>query len=581
MPVFSNPAEWTRYANGIRSRVLNEVVFRGEAKKWRASRTRVEWLDTIEADGEADGYRVRKLRYEALPGFWIPALLYEPATFHEKTAGVLNLNGHEALGKAEERWQINCINQAKRGMISLKPDWLGTGQLNHIAHGQMNQIDLTGASGVSVFYLAMSRAIDVLIAHPHVNPARIAVTGLSGGGWQTIVISSLDTRVALADPVAGYSSFVTKSQMPEKDLGDPEQVMTDLGTIADYIHLTALLAPRWALITNNAKDTCCFRADYAPAPLLAGTAPVYKLLGKPERFSHHESYDAGHNYDTSNREAFYAALKRAFYAKDPKFTETEIDCKSELRTPEQLSVPLPDDNLTMNQLAVRLSQNLPRANAFRNPAEARRKLASLVRSHKYTPRWHETATAEEGDRTAVFYQVAMDDNWTVPVVVLKPKQSSGNTILMLSDEGRATLQDSAYQAVDRGDTVIAFDPINFGENRIKERTYLWTLILSGLGDRMLGLEASQIQALAGSAVNRFPGKATVEGYGRRASLAALVAAALAPEIIQGARVHGARASLKELIDENITVEKEPDAFCFGLLEYFDIPQLRKLANASE
>ena len=61
--------------------------------------------------------------------------------------------------------------------LELQPDWLGTGQLSHIAHGQMNQIDLTGSSGVSVFYLSMSRAIDVLIAHPHVNPARIAVTG--------------------------------------------------------------------------------------------------------------------------------------------------------------------------------------------------------------------------------------------------------------------------------------------------------------------------------------------------------------------------------------------------------------------
>ncbi len=576
MPVFSNAEEWTRFANGIRSRVLNEVVFRGDAKKWRTAHTKVEWLDTI----EADDYRIRKLRYEAVPGLWIPALQYEPKSFSGKTVGVLNLNGHEPLGKAEQRWQINCINQAKRGMVSLKPDWLGTGQLSSIAHGEMNQIDLTGSSGVAIFYLAMSRGLDVLASDSHVDPARLAVTGLSGGGWQTIILSSLDTRVALTNPVAGYSSFTTKSQQPEKDLGDSEQVMTDLGTIADYTHLTALLAPRWAMITNNAKDTCCFRADYAPAPLLAAVEPVYKLLGKPERFSHHESYDAGHNYDTSNREAFYAQLKRAFYANDPKFTKTEIDVKGELRTPEQLSVPLPGDNLSMNQIAARLSKTLPRG-SFASPADARRKLASLVRPRKYTPHWRETGTAENGGVSASFYQIAMNDDWTVPAVVMRPRQPSQKTILMLGDAGRSSLGGAALQAVESGATVIAFDPINFGESEVKERTYLWSLALSGLGDRMLGLEASQIQALARSAAQRYPGKVTVDAFGRRASLAALVAAALDPETIQGAQVHEARASLKELIDQNITVEKEPDAFCFGLLEYFDLPQLRKLVNASE
>ena len=55
----------------------------------------------------------------------------------------------------------------------------------------------------------MRRGLDILLDHKHADPQRVAVAGLSGGGWQTIVISSLDTRVTLANPVAGYSSYAS------------------------------------------------------------------------------------------------------------------------------------------------------------------------------------------------------------------------------------------------------------------------------------------------------------------------------------------------------------------------------------
>ena len=444
----ATPAAWTAYSTALRARILNEVIFRGEARKWRDAKTRVEWFDTI----EASDYRIRKLRYEALPGLWVPANLYEPKNLTGKRVAVMNLSGHEPKGKGEVRWQINCINQAKRGIVSLKSDWLGIGQLKSIHHGQMNQLDLTGASGIAVFYLVMSRGLDLLAAHPHVDPARIAVTGLSGGAWQTITISSLDTRVALSNPVAGYSSFITRSVMPDMDLGDSEQSMTDLGYVADYLHLTALLAPRWAMVTNNAKDDCCFRADYAQAPLVSGAAPVYKLLGHPERFSHFVGYDPKHNYDRQNREAFYALLKRAWFADDPKFTTEEIDVTADLRTPEQLAVPVPDDNLSMNALAANLAKALPRPLA--DAAAARRKLATIVRPRTYKAQWQrkESWQTEDGI-AAVSYAITLGDDWNVPAVVFTPAKPTGNTRLLIADEGRASLAEAVKQALAAGDTV--------------------------------------------------------------------------------------------------------------------------------
>ena len=56
-----------------------------------------------------------------------------------------------------------------------------------------------------MFYLAMKRALDVLLAHPHCDGDRVAMTGLSGGGWQTAVLAALDERITTIVPVAGHS----------------------------------------------------------------------------------------------------------------------------------------------------------------------------------------------------------------------------------------------------------------------------------------------------------------------------------------------------------------------------------------
>jgi hypothetical protein len=114
---------------------------------------------------------------------------------------------------ANDYIQMRCINEAKKGALALNFEWLGMGQLkmDGFSHARSNQLDLVGTNGVALHYLSQKRGLDILLAHPNADPSRVAVTGLSGGGWQTILISSLDPRVTIAAPVAGYSSFVTRA----------------------------------------------------------------------------------------------------------------------------------------------------------------------------------------------------------------------------------------------------------------------------------------------------------------------------------------------------------------------------------
>src|SRR5438552_409871 len=66
MPPVRTAEQWKEEAERLRRKTLDEVVFRGEARKWRDAKTGVEWLDTI----DGPGYRIRKLRFEAVPGLW-------------------------------------------------------------------------------------------------------------------------------------------------------------------------------------------------------------------------------------------------------------------------------------------------------------------------------------------------------------------------------------------------------------------------------------------------------------------------------------------------------------------------------
>ena len=202
LAAYKSATEWEAVASRLRKEVLEKIVFRGQAAAWRKMPQHIEWLETIPG---GPGYRIKKLRYEALPGLIIPAVLYEPEKLAGRVPVIMNFSGHEGKqGKAAAYLQIRCINQAKRGMLALNPEWIGHGQLGgpRYEHWRMNQLDLCGTSGLAPFYLAMQRGLDVLLSLDHADPNRVAVAGCSGGGWQSIFISSLDPRVTLANPVA-------------------------------------------------------------------------------------------------------------------------------------------------------------------------------------------------------------------------------------------------------------------------------------------------------------------------------------------------------------------------------------------
>jgi dienelactone hydrolase len=588
MPPLTTAEAWQAEADRLRREILDRVVFRGQTAAWREAPLSFEWLETIEG---GPGYRIRKLRYEALPGLWIPALLYLPESLDGRVPAILNVNGHTGLGKQYPPKQIRCINQAKRGMIALNVEWVGMGQLRSggYSHARMNQLDLCGTSGLAVFYLSMSRAIDLLLSLEHVAPERIAVTGLSGGGWQTIVISALDPRVALSNPVAGYSSLRTRAYHM-KDLGDSEQLPNDLAAIADYTHLTAMLAPRPALLTYNSKDECCFESGYALPPLLDAAGPVYRLFNREAALRSHVNDDPGtHNFEQENRQALYQMLGDFFFPDDTAFDAAELPSEDEIKSEAELAVELPPDNADFQSLAFQLAESLPRTDSIPDATadqaafaawqeSARARLRSIVVAKEYQVQALPSGEQEAGGVKAIGWRLMMDGDWTVPVVELLAGEPQ-RTAILVADGGRAATAEDAARLVADGYRVLAVDPFTFGESTISSHAYQFALLVACVGDRPLGIQASQLVAVARwCRAARESGPVTIVARGPRTSLIALTAAALDPDSIGAVQRHESLTSLKEVIQRNWTVNQAPELFCFGLLEAFDIPQLVALAQ---
>ncbi|MFV1966516.1 MAG: alpha/beta hydrolase family protein [Pirellulaceae bacterium] len=569
-------AAWQQKAAGIRRQVFEKVVFRGVPEPWYTGQPAVEWLEEIHATG---GYTIRKLRFEALPGLWIPALLYQPDKLSGKAPIILNVNGHAATGKQTPYKQIRCINQAKRGMVALNLEWIGMGQLRGAgySHNQLAMLDLCGRSGLSVFYLAMARGLDVLLDHPNADPDRLAVTGLSGGGWQTIILSSLDTRVKLAVPVAGHSALKQRIEN-RSSIGDLEQNPTDLVSIADYAHLTALMTPRPTLLIYNAKDNCCFVAKTVKPNTYDPIVPFYEQAGVADSFEYYENEDPGtHNYDLDNRQQFYRFVNRHFLAERDGI-DSEIPSDEEVLKADVLDVAIPDSNATFHSLAAEVAKDLPKKAPGKTPAQLRDQLRELLRFEPLTGTTEKVGESENvEDRVVEHFRLRAGQEWKLPVAVVTGP-TCNRTVLFMADEGFSSCSAQIDALVDRGARVVCIDPVLIGQARPEDGIARDAMVIGTVGQRLLGVQTAQVvSAMRASAL--FVGKVDVYANGPRTGIVALCAAALQGSTSIGElHLDSMPDSLKEFLLPTASYNRTPEVYCFGLLEWFDRLELEQLAN---
>ncbi len=568
--------EWHRRTRGIRKDLLSKVYLTGHNRGIESAPPVVQWRGVIETD---KGYRIRKLRYEGYPGMWIPALLYEPTKMKGKVPAVLNPNGHHRGGKSMEYKQARCINLAKRGMLALNTEFVGMGELQGSAnHMQQGHLDLCGVAGVGVMYLAMKHGLDVLLAHKHADPDRVAMTGLSGGGWQTAVLSAIDERIGAICPVSGHSPVWQRATKRWQDLGDLEQTPVDLCTVADYDTLTAMFAPRPSLLIHSCDDEI-FRPEFMRPAIYQPAKKVYKTLGVEDEISFYANSEPGtHNYDRDIREQLYKFLNRAWGLDTP---EEDIVCDDEMRSEWELTVGLPPDNPTYLSIAQDLARKLPTRRSSAGSSNAdRKRLASIL---KLPSPYKVTLTKARKPKVArdirVRQHVLEMERWRVPVAEFQ-KGRSGAPVVVIGDSGRSRLSATVSRLMNKGRRVFVADLLAFGEQVIADGAshFLFMECVAAGGDRPLGICTAQLLALL-NWVRAYgkTNKVDVVAEGLSNGMITLCAAALEPKGL-GAIGVSLPDTLKRLMDWNVGYQEHPVLFCFGLLREFDIDDLVTLSD---
>ncbi len=577
---------WQDQAKSLRRDFREKVVLEGTPDSWTAPETQPVWGDTT----AKEGYSIRKLRYQAVPGLWIPAVLYEPSTDASGLPAVLNVNGHVGPpGKAAKEEQIRCINLAKRGMLALHPEWYFFGELTspEFAHGNIGYLDLLGVRGLSLFYLALKRGLDVLDTYPRTDRDRIAMTGLSGGGWQTALLSALDERIDLIVPVAGHGGMKPRIEAVS-DIGDLEQVPSDMLAVADYTHLTALFAPRPTLLIYNAKDDCCFLPERTLPTVYDPVLPVYRLFDAAGALDYYINTNPGtHNYEQDNRLRFYGFVSDYFLPASERI-ENEIDCEADLFEPKDLYVGIPEGNETFVTLAEKLLQAVERPKVLPGDdpsfpawqAQGRETLQRIVRLQRMTASAADQKEFEAGGLRATIRNLKTAD-WLIPTIeVSAPDADRGAVTLVVGDEGIDALAGTILSLVRANQRVLAFDPLFMGRN-IPHEEKSWTLAMTmnATGERALGVQAGQIAAVCTWAREALGvDRVRVVCKGWNAAVAVLAAGASGHAPFEQITIADVPESLGEVIRARVPYTRFPALFCFGLLKHFDIAELTALCH---
>ena len=460
-------------------------------------------------------YTVEKAYFESMPGFYVTGNLYRPVGAKGKRPGVLCPHGHwskgrfydagdkraaEQIAKGAEQMdeaahsplQARCVQLARMGCVVFHYDMIGyadSGQIPMaIAHRfakqrpAMNAKDSWGLFSPQAESRLQSvmglqtydsiRALDFLESLDDVDPDRLAVTGASGGGTQTFMISALDPRVAVSMPCVMVSTAMQGGCTCENCC------LLRIGH--GNVEFAALMAPKPLGLT--AAD------DWTKEMATKGFPELkrhYALLGAEDHVMLNSRTEFKHNYNRVNRSAMYKWFN--------KFLQLHADVKErdfKRLTTQEMTVwdsahPRPTGGDAFERKLLRWWND-----------DTNRQLAALIPSDRKSLRKYREVVGGAVDAiigrrlpnpNKLDYKQSIQedvDNYTMtagllkngqygeelPVLFLDPKEWNGQVVIWIDAKGKAgldnddgTMQAEVARLVGAGVAVVGADLLYQGE----------------------------------------------------------------------------------------------------------------------
>ncbi len=290
---------------------------------------RTDLKATITSTLAGDGFVVDMLHYQSRPGLYVTANLFRPPVVKagERLPAVFYVCGHSGRGRDGNKtaYQSHGMWFARHGYVCLVVDTLQLGEIAATHHGTYNQNrwwwHSRGYTSAGVECWNGVRGIDYLVSRPDVDPERIAVTGISGGGAATFWIAAADERVKVAVPVSGMADLI--SYVPNRVINGHCDCMFLYNTFQwPWVRIAGLVAPRPLLFVNSDKDAI-FPMD-ANERVINQLERLYSLYGAGDRVDSVVSV-GGHEYRHDIRQAVYRFINTWLKDDSRPVTDSDVD----------------------------------------------------------------------------------------------------------------------------------------------------------------------------------------------------------------------------------------------------------------
>lgn len=289
---YTTAEEWQK-----RAKLIREQILRGAGLEKFPVKCPLNPI--IGEKRKFDGYNVQNVAFESLPGVYVTGSLYTPADEKEAIPGILSPHGHwddpADYGRYKPDSQKRFAEMARMGAMVFAYDMVGYGQMAEYGwkheHPQTLKLQLWNSIRGVDFLLSMGA-----------DPKRIAITGESGGGTQTFLLTAVDDRIAVSVPVVQVSAHffggcVCESGMP---------IHKSAGFQTNNVEIAACAAPRPLMIISDGDDY----TKNTPVVEFPHLKYIYTLIGKPENVEYADFPNEKHGYDYSKRAAAYPFLAK-------------------------------------------------------------------------------------------------------------------------------------------------------------------------------------------------------------------------------------------------------------------------------